>query len=153
LKILVMGTKAAGEFPDPFNWVEIWAVRGQEEKYQCVLVAVKPVAEKFRVMISRVVQNKHDLSPPPRVADNHFEEVEKCLRVEDRSLTGHHEAVRGPNHPKECDAFPGRGMEDDGVFFFRRDPHNAPRPVLLKVALVFKPQVHLITSRDLPQFF
>jgi hypothetical protein len=44
-------------------------------------------------------------------------------------------------------------MEDHWVFVLRRDPHYAPRPMLLEVALVFKPQVHVIASCDSPEFF
>lgn len=125
-KVLVVGTQAAGEFPDSFNRVQIWAVRWQEEEDQRVLVAAEPVAEKSRVVISRVVKDEHEFSTPPLVTDHHLEKVEERLCVEDRSLTGHHEAVRRPHRPNEREALPGRGMKDDGVFLFRRNPHRAP---------------------------
>jgi hypothetical protein len=44
-------------------------------------------------------------------------------------------------------------MQNDGVNLFRRYPHGASRPMLLEMALIFKPEVNIVFKRQTPQFF
>ena len=50
--------------------------------------------------------------------------------------------------PKQGYRLSGRRMEEDRVRLFRRHPHEGARPMLLKVAFVQTPQIHLRVTRQ-----
>ena len=44
-------------------------------------------------------------------------------------------------------------MQQDGFFNLRRNPHSAPRTVLLKVNLIQSPEVYVWLNGQLSKFF
>src|SRR5579864_2430996 len=99
-------------------------------------------------MIRSVVQDQHQSAVPSAVAQEMPKEATKTeaiklgLRLTDQlSLTQ-------VDRPKQGHRLSGGRMEKDGVGLFRRHPHDGARSMLLEVALVHAPQIHLGVTRQ-----
>lgn len=150
-----MQTEPSCELPESFDRIELWAVRRQKIHLEPWRVSLPPFFVERGVVIASVVRDHHD--PPPASATRFaelFHKSEKTHTVKLSCLTPEDELpVPQADRPEITNA-PSRGMvEQDGILFLRRHPHPAPRPVLLKMNLVARPQVNLRVLRQKDEFF
>ncbi len=62
-------------------------------------------------------------------------------------------AAQQADRAETGDGLSRRGMEDDGVLVFGRDPHATAGAVALEVAFVLAPQLNIAAPRQTAEFF
>ncbi len=54
-EVSVVGAETASQFPNPFDWIEIWAVGGEVEQFELVGSVVPPLTMQDGMMKSGIV--------------------------------------------------------------------------------------------------
>ena len=152
-KIAVMRTEAPGQLPDTFGRIEVGAVRRQEVELNSRSTIGKPRLKNRGMMEACIIHDHDHLSVRPGVTQKHSQEhlerlgVKRCNRESDEAAVGRTDG------PENGHRLPGRGMKKHGIGIFWRNPHHAPRSVLLKVAFIGEPQINVLSSGQFSEFF
>lgn len=150
-----MQTTTADQLPDPFNRIELGAVRRQEMKTEMVCDFFAPFLVQACVMVTGIVGN-HDDGPAGPTADalNLPEEIPAGLRVKHTLRSRHDEFAILKSHRAEItDALASWGVEADGIGHFRRNPHPTAGSMLLKMHFIHRPQIDISLARQDVEFF
>lgn len=140
-----MCAKAASKLPYPFDGVEFWTIRRQEQQLQDTPMFSKPRGQEFCVMPAGIVCDNNHLAAFTMSAEKALQESQECSSVECLGPLGNQGSISNTHRPQYTDLFSGGRMQHYGIFHLRGNPHSTPRPVLLKVAFVLKPQINVIS--------
>jgi len=107
------------------------------------------------VVIRSIVGNDHNPSPAPTTGGAELlEKLKEARPIEFAGLQAEHKTPIPQAHgPEISHTLAGRGMEQDGVLDFWRDPHAAARAMLLKVHFVGRPKIHAAILHQVLEFF
>jgi hypothetical protein len=154
-EIPVVGGEAPSQFPHAFDRIEVRAIRRQVFEPEQGLSSLPPLLVQRRVMIARVVCDYDD--PPAGTRTDLPEmpqEIETRFSIEASGLTSEDQlAVAQADGSEVSNAPPCRVVQQNRVRGLRRNPHSAPRTVLLEVNLIHGPQVNVFASCQSPEFF
>ncbi len=110
-----------GEFPYPFNWIQVWTIRRKEVQAELGSLLVAPLQMEFGAMILCVVADGHN--PPPTDSAGllkHFQKLPKGFFVEPSGLTAEDKLAIPQTYGGEvADALARRMMIHDGVLGLR----------------------------------
>ena len=148
-----MRGQAPSEFPDPFDRGQLRAVRWQEEQAQLAPVLVQQRSERARMVVGGVVEHQDHAPAWSTMAQQAAQKGLERLAVEDGGEP-RHQATRVQVHcAKARHGLPCRRVHDHRIAALRRNPHAAPRSVLLEVTFVYAPQINVAALCQAPQFF
>jgi hypothetical protein len=148
-------TQPTREFPDSFDWIQIWAVWWQEVQAKLGSLLVAPAQMEFGAMVLGVVTDGHHPAAARGAGlPEYFQKLSEGLSVEPSGLTAEEKlAVPQTHGGKVADALARRMMIHSGIFGLWRNPHAASRSLLLKVDFVQNPQIHGIVRHQFSEFF
>lgn len=152
-----MQGEAAGQLPDALYGVELRTIRRQEVELEAFGFGalLSPWLVENRVMISDVVDNERD-APTTLGCDGPplFQEGMEGHGIEAVGFPSENEfAVSQANGP-EVSHTPTTGvMQQNGLTILRRDPHAAPRSVLLEMDFIGCPEIDVLVGGQLAEFF
>lgn len=125
-EVSVVGTEATGHLPNPFDGIEVGAVRGQEIETEHVAMFPQPRFKVFGVMIASVVQDEDDLASVTKVAQELFQEQLEGRSVELDFLPRYQLTIRHTDGAENAEALARGGVFENRIDVFARDPHRAP---------------------------
>ena len=153
VEVDVVRAETAGEFPYALDRVQIGTVGREELQAYDVAMPAKPRTKRTGMVPSGVVQDDHHNAPPASPFQQVYQKRQKALRVECGGRHRQQPAVRRTDGTEHRHLLARRRMQQHRIGVFGRNPHGAARSVLLKMALVFEPQVNVLSSGQPPQFF
>lgn len=148
-----MSAKTAGQFPHPFNGVQLRAVGREEIKAQKLSMFPKPRLEGAGMVITRVVEDHQHFLSPPIMAQQLLKKSLEALGVELVFAADDQTTVGFAHRAEHRHAFASGGMKEDRVHNLRRHPHDAAGTMLLEMAFVLKPQLKVFASGETQEFF
>jgi len=152
-KVSIMRTKTPRQLPDPFDRIEVGAVGRKKIELQPKAMLVKPRLKNSRMVMPGVVCNHDHLSRLAGMTNKDSQKVLECLGVERLGRLGDQTSVGRADGPEHRHRLMGRRMIEDGIGIFRGNPHDAPGPMLLKMAFIGEPQVNILSSGQSSEFF
>lgn len=154
-KVPVVRCKTTGQLPNPFDRIEVGAVRRQVFELEKRRGGIPPFLVQRGMVIPQVVRN-HDDPPAGAYAERPqlLQEGKARFGIEATRLSPEdHLAVTQPYGSKIPDALPRRMMQEHWIRSFRRNPHPAPRTMLLEVNLIHRPEVNVFAACQAAEFF
>ena len=148
-----MRTETPRQFPNPFNRIEIRAVGRKKIELEPKAMLVKPRLKNSRMVMPGVVCNDDHLPIRAGMTNKDPQKSLECLGVECLGRLGDQAPVGRADGPVHRHRLAGRRMIEDGIGVFRGNPHDAPGPVLLKMASIGEPQIKVISSGQSSEFF
>lgn len=151
--MLIVRTQSSGEFPDAFRGVELRAVGWQKIQVQHRTVCVEPRMKVAGMMPACVVQDQPQHASAPSMTQETCQKSLKRPCGKPLVLLIDELACAHIDGAIEADVLACGRMEYHRILLLRRYPHGAAGTVLLKVALILKPQVNAAASCDAAKFF
>ncbi len=139
--------------PDALDRRQLRTVGGKEPQLEVVAVGGKQRLKQFRAVVTRVVEYDHHLLVARSAPEQSLEEDLEGGGVEHRGKDVDELAAQQADRAETGDGLSRRGMEDDGVLVFGRDPHATAGAVALEVAFVLAPQLNIAAPRQTAEFF
>ena len=107
------------------------------------------------MMVFGIIDN--DNNAPPASRAGLPEAFEKCMKRQGVKLSllplENQFPITQTNSSEIAHALTGGMMQQDRVLFFRRNPHQAPRSILLKMDFIGRPQIDFGISDEPSEFF
>lgn len=148
-----MGAELSGELPDPLDRIQFGTIGWKELQGQVVPVVPEERLEQDRVMILRIVEEEYHLPGPASVAEEQAQEALERHRIELRVKVGHQFPRADVDRPEQGGRLAGRRQQQNGILVLRRHPHGGAGAMLLEVAFIQTPQIHVVASGQLEAFF
>ena len=152
-KITIMRTESPRQLPNALNGIEVGAVRRKEVELKSRTMIVKPGLKNSGMMESRIIHDQDHPTVRPGVTQKQPQKSQECFSVEGRDRESDEAAVGRTDGPENGHRLPGGGMKKHRIGVFRGNPHDTPRPVLLKVTFIGKPQINVLSSGQFSEFF
>lgn len=152
-KVSIMGAETPGQLPNPFDRIEIGTVGRKEVELQSKTMLGEPSVKNHRAMMAGVIDNHDHLSTRSGMANEGPQENLECLGVEHLGRPGDKTPVGGADRSEHRHRLVGGCMVQDRISRFRGNPHDAARPMLLKMAFIAKPQINVVSSGQSSEFF
>ena len=145
--------QAASPFPDTRDRIELRTVGRQEIQLHPTMTCLKPGTEIPRMVIRGVVQDQLQTSTGAVMLQELLQKPSKTDPIECLFHPRHQFAISNTHSPEQAHVLAGRSMQEDGVGFFRRNPHGAAGTMLLKVTFVQTPEIDVIAAGESAEFF
>jgi hypothetical protein len=100
LEIDIVRAQTAGQFPDPFHWIQVGTVGRQEIQTQDTTMFVEPRSQGSCMMPTGIVEYHYQLASMASPAQQAAQENLKALRVESFHWHCHHSAIGRANRTK-----------------------------------------------------
>lgn len=152
-EVSIMRTKTPGQLPNPFDRIDIGTVGRKKIDLQPKAMLVKPRQKNSCMVMPGVVCNHDHLSIRAGMTKKDSQKSLECLGVERLGRLGDQAPVGRADGPVHRHRLAGRRMIEDRIGVFRGNPHDAPGPVLLKMASIGEPQIKVISSGQSSEFF
>jgi len=107
----------------------------------------------LRMVIPRIIQNHHRLSPSLAMPKQTGEKLLEGDGIEGLFQLGHQSAIPQVDRPQKGHRLSGGRPPQDRIFVLRRDPHGSPGSMLLEMAFIEAPQVEVVPSGQPEAFF
>jgi hypothetical protein len=148
-----MRTEMPRQLPDTLDGIEVGAIGRQKVESEKVTVTMEPRPKNQRKMEPSVIHRQDH--PPIRtgVTKKQGQEFLERHGVEGFRLAGDQPSVGRTNGAENRHRLPGRSVKKHGISVFRGNPHDAPGSMLLKMAFIPEPQVNVLSSSQLSEFF
>ena len=104
-------------------------------------------------MVRGVVQDQHQATSPSAMSQQMSKEAAETETVKLRLRLRDQLPLAEVDSSKQGHRLSGGRMEEHGVRLFRRHPHDGACPMLLEVAFIQTPQIHLRVTRQAVEFF
>jgi hypothetical protein len=154
-EIAIVQAKATRQFPNSLNRVQFRTVRREEIQSELRLLLLPPREMEPGSVVWGVVADQDHAAPG---LGRGFAEVSQefperfpvkpfCLAAEEES------AVTKANRSKVPHTLSRGMMKHHRVLIFWRDPHAAPRSLLLEMDFIHRPQVHTFVFQVSSKFF
>jgi hypothetical protein len=142
-EVFVVDTFSTSQLPNPLDWIEFGAVGWQEIELEFVRVQVSPGFVKPGVVIFSIVHDHDNASTRATgAAFQMFEKIQIGCSIEfSRLALADQLSIAQADGAKVSDTLACRMMADYRVLDLWRNPHPAARTTLLKVDLVFRPEI------------
>ena len=152
-EVSIVRAQSPRQFPDALDRIELRTVSRQKIQLHPAAARLEPIAKITRVVIRRVIQNQLH---PPTGATMRQELLQKISEADPIECLLHprHQFPIGDTHrAQEAHVLAGRSVQEDGVGFFRGNPHGTAGAVLLKVTFIKTPKVNIIADGVSKEFF
>ena len=142
-EVAIMEPESAQEFPNALDWVELRAVRREEEQREIGLLSQTPSRVERSMVVLRIVDDDNHASAGPG-ADSAQVPKERPTGLGIETAGGWKGAqftITDANGSKIADGFASGSVETDWVFDLWRNPHPTAASVLLEMNLIERPQI------------
>jgi len=133
--------------------IQFRTIRGQKIQAKKFAMLSQSVLQRPRMVITGIIQNHNHFFLSNPVFQEGFQETFKRFPIELRGRLRKQPAVTQLDHAKHAHLFPGRGMPYNRISHLRRNPHDISRTPLLKMILIFTPEVQVTPSSEPTKFF
>jgi len=123
-EIPVVRAQSTGQSPDPFDRVELRAVRRQKIQAYYVAMFGQPGREQFCMMPSSIVQNNDHAAVFATMTHQLSQKRAEAQRVEGFFLADYQAARFGTDGPENSDLLSSRRMQQHGIDILGRNPHG-----------------------------
>ena len=139
--------------PNALDGRKLRTVGGKEQQLEVLAMGGKQRLKQFCAVVTRVVEHDHHFLVARAASEQSLQEDLEGDGVEHRGKEVDELAAEQADRAETGHGLSRRGMEDDGVFIFGRDPHATSGAVALEVAFVLAPQLNIAATRQTAEFF
>jgi len=133
--------------------IQLRTVWGQKFEHKIGFMVIKPLLKGFCMMEPCIINNyDHDRIFCP-VFMQLFKESFDALRIKFFFFLGNKFPLACLHGPDDSNFFSRGFVPDNGIFDIPRKPSSQPRSMLLKMALIHKPDIECFIHGELKHFF
>jgi hypothetical protein len=154
-KIPVVGCQPSGQFPDPFDWIQLRAVGRQKQKTETLGAIIAPIRMQDGMMEAGIIGQHHDPSVgmgADLTQPFHKDPKRLCIKGFQFTLIGEL-SISETYGTKVADTFSRWVVQHNGILAFGRNPHSTPGAMLLKMHFIQGPDISRAAEGNLSDFF
>jgi hypothetical protein len=152
-KITIVRAEPPRQLPNALDGIEIGTVRRKEVELESMAMIVKPGMKNSSMTEARIIHDQDHPPVRPGMTQKQPQNGLECFGVEGRDRESNEAAVGRTDSPENGRRLLGWGVKKHMIGIFRGNPHDTPRPVLLKMTFIGKPQINVLSLGQFSEFF